>query len=132
MQDAAVLGAVKARPGNAAGALRAECRPALTPPARGGCKIWRSGWKNARGAGRTKEWDLEEDEEAAGQICKAIALASLLPHVTTDHPCALSGSTRFSAGGFVLVSVKALGKMVDSRTIEGPDEKFHCPIVQAR
>jgi hypothetical protein len=60
-----VLGAVKARPGNAGGALRAECRPALTPPARGGCKIWRSGWKNARGAGRTKEWDLEEDEEAA-------------------------------------------------------------------
>jgi hypothetical protein len=47
-----VLGAVKARPGNAEGASRAECRPALTPPARGGCKIWRSGWKNARGAGR--------------------------------------------------------------------------------
>jgi len=42
-----------------------------------------------------------------GQICKAIALASLLPHVTTDHLCALSRSTRFSAGGFVLVSVKA-------------------------
>jgi hypothetical protein len=61
-----VLVAVKARPGNAAGALRAECRPALTPPARGGCEIWRSGWKNARGAGRTKEWDLEEGEEAGG------------------------------------------------------------------
>jgi hypothetical protein len=45
-------------------------------------------------------------KKPAGQICKAIALASLLPHVTTDHPCALSGSTRFSAGGFVLVSVK--------------------------
>jgi hypothetical protein len=43
IERAAVLGAVKARPGNAAGALRPECRPALTPPARGGCKIWRSG-----------------------------------------------------------------------------------------
>jgi hypothetical protein len=55
IERAAVLGAVKARPGNAAGALRPECRPALTPPARGGCKIWRSGRKNARGAGQTKE-----------------------------------------------------------------------------
>src|SRR4029077_6287192 len=110
MQHAAVPVAARARPGNAGGALRAECRPALTPPARGGCKIWRSGWKNARGAGRTKEWDLEEDEEAAGQMCTEIGLASLLPHVTTDHPCALSGSTRFSAGGFVLVSVKGKKK----------------------
>jgi hypothetical protein len=63
-----VLRAVKARPGNAGGALRAECRPALTPPARGGCKIWRSGRKNARGAGRTKEWDREEDEEAGADL----------------------------------------------------------------
>jgi hypothetical protein len=93
----------------------------VLPPARGGCKIWRSGWKNARGAGRTKEWDLEEDEEAgAGQICKAIALASLLPHVTTNHPCALSGSTRFSAGGFALVSVKAEG--LESKTNSWWDE----------
>src|SRR5215475_917615 len=103
-------GPSRRRPGNAGGALQAECRPALTPPARGGCKIWRSGRKNARGAGRTKEWDLEEDEEdgGGGQICKAIPLASLLPHVTTDHPCALSGSTKLRAGGFVLVSVKAI------------------------
>jgi hypothetical protein len=56
--------------------------------------------------GSNQRMGLGEDEEAAGQICKAIAFASLLPHVTTDHPCALSGSTRFSAGGFVLVSVK--------------------------
>src|SRR5215467_13009134 len=120
MQDAAVLGAVKARPGNAAAALRAECRPALTPPARGGCKIWRSGRKNARGAGRTKEWDLEEDEEdGGGQICKAIPLASLLPHVTTDHPCALSGSTKLRAGGFVLVSVKAEVAKIAERVVAG-------------
>jgi hypothetical protein len=45
-----------------------ECRPALTPPARDGCKIWRSGWKNARGAGRTKEWDLEKVEEAGSDL----------------------------------------------------------------
>jgi hypothetical protein len=46
-------------------------------------------------------------KKPAGQICKAIALASLLPHVTTDHPCALSVSTRLRADGVVLVSVKA-------------------------
>jgi hypothetical protein len=50
----AVLGPIKAK------ALRvaAKTRPALTGPARGGCAIWRSGRKNARGAGRTKEWNL--------------------------------------------------------------------------
>jgi hypothetical protein len=37
--------------------VAAKTRPALTGPARGGCEIWRSGRKNARGAGRTKEWD---------------------------------------------------------------------------
>ena len=36
--------------------VAAKARPALTGPARGGCEIWRSGRKNARGAGRTKEW----------------------------------------------------------------------------
>jgi hypothetical protein len=38
--------------------VAAKTRPALTGPARGGCAIWRSGRKNARGAGRTKEWNL--------------------------------------------------------------------------
>jgi hypothetical protein len=69
-----VLGAIKARPGNAGGALRAECRPALTPPARRGCKIWRSGRKNARGAGRTKEWGTWKRTKKLGQICKALRL----------------------------------------------------------
>ena len=47
-----MLGPIKA------GALRvaAKARPALTGPARGGWETWRSGRKNARGAGRTKEW----------------------------------------------------------------------------
>src|ERR1700720_413559 len=36
--------------------VAAKTRPALTGPARGGCEIWRSGRRNARGAGRTKEW----------------------------------------------------------------------------
>ena len=47
LERAAVLGPVKAK------ALRvaAKTRPALTGPARDGCEIWRSGWKNARGAG---------------------------------------------------------------------------------
>src|SRR5450631_1243900 len=38
--------------------VAAKTRPALTGPARGGCAIWRSGRKNTRGAGRTKEWNL--------------------------------------------------------------------------
>jgi hypothetical protein len=51
IERAAVLGPVKAK------ALRvaAKTRPALTDPARDGCEIQRSGRKNARGAGRTKE-----------------------------------------------------------------------------
>src|SRR6266699_3812351 len=40
----------------------AKTRPALTGPARDGCEIRRSGWKNARGAGRTKEWPQREQE----------------------------------------------------------------------
>ena len=54
IERAAVLGPVKARPLRVA----AKTRPALTGPARDGCAIWRSGRKNARGAGRTKEWNL--------------------------------------------------------------------------
>jgi hypothetical protein len=50
-QHATVLGPIKAKPLRVA----AKARPALTGPARGGCDIWRSGRKNARGAGRTKE-----------------------------------------------------------------------------
>ena len=38
--------------------VAAKTRPALTGPARDGCAIRRSGRKNARGAGRTKEWNL--------------------------------------------------------------------------
>jgi hypothetical protein len=42
---AAVLAAVKARPGNAGGALRTKCWPALTAPARGGTRDLWSGRK---------------------------------------------------------------------------------------
>jgi hypothetical protein len=58
IEDATVLGPIKAR------ALRvaAKMRPALTGPARGCCDNWRSGWKNARGAGRTKEYAPREQE----------------------------------------------------------------------
>jgi hypothetical protein len=51
VEDATVLGPIKAKPLRVA----AKTRPALTGPARGGCENWRSGWKNTRGAGRTKE-----------------------------------------------------------------------------
>src|ERR1700676_819100 len=52
IKDATVLGPIKAKPFG----WPRKTRPALTGPARGGCEIWRSGRKNARGAGRTKEW----------------------------------------------------------------------------
>ena len=42
-----------------------ERRPTLTGPARGGCEIGRSGRKNARGAGRTKEWT----QRLEGRMC---------------------------------------------------------------
>src|SRR5712691_2566946 len=54
IERAAVLGPVKAEP---FGWPRRRGQP-LTGPARDGCEIWRSGRKNARGAGRTKEWNL--------------------------------------------------------------------------
>src|ERR1700682_3163109 len=62
IQHAAVLGPVKAKP---FGWPRRKTRPALTGPARGGSEIWRSGRKNARGAGRTKEWT----QRSEGRMC---------------------------------------------------------------
>ena len=59
-----MLGPIKAKPLRVA----AKTRPALTGPARGGCGIRRSGRKNARGAGRTKEWTLEEDEKPGSDL----------------------------------------------------------------
>jgi len=52
---AAVLGAVKARPGNTEIALPAECRPTLTAPARDGVRDLRSGRKKACGAVEQKK-----------------------------------------------------------------------------
>jgi hypothetical protein len=53
----------------------------------------------------------DRDEEAGSDPRNP--LIQLYPHtccVTTAHVCALSGSTRLSAGGFVLVSVKGITK----------------------
>src|ERR1700704_6496714 len=52
IEHATVLGPIKAKPFG----WPRKTRPALTGPARGGCEFRRSGRKNARGAGRTKEW----------------------------------------------------------------------------
>ena len=51
--------------------VAAKTRPALTGPARGGCWIWRSGRKNARGAGRTKEWTWRRMQKPRAdlQVC---------------------------------------------------------------
>src|ERR1700686_4644248 len=48
--------------------VAAKTRPALTGPARGGCAIWRSGRKNARGAGGTKEWTQQNRETPSIEI----------------------------------------------------------------
>ncbi len=62
-----MLGAVKARPGNAGGTLRAECRPALTPP----CARRFAGRDGRMLAApvEPKNGNLEEDEEAGGSEC---------------------------------------------------------------
>lgn len=61
--------------------VAAKTRPALTGPARGGCAIWRSGRKNARGPGRTKEW------EPIYTISKQIIN---LRHAPPASPCSVS------------------------------------------
>src|SRR3954471_2069682 len=66
LKHAAVLEAVKVRPGNAGVAATAEWRPTLTASARVGVGSLRSGRKNARGAGRTKEWTQEGKVPASG------------------------------------------------------------------
>jgi hypothetical protein len=48
--------------------VAAKTRPALTGLARGGCAIWRSGRKNARGAGRTKEWTQQNRKTPSTEI----------------------------------------------------------------
>src|SRR3954470_9228297 len=66
LKHAAVLEAVKVRPGNAGVAATAEWRPTLTASARVGVGSLRSGRKNARGAGRTKEWTQERKSQHRG------------------------------------------------------------------
>jgi hypothetical protein len=54
--------------------VAAKTRPALTVPARGGFEIRRSGRKNARGAGRTKEWTQQNRKTPSIEIvdfCRA-------------------------------------------------------------
>src|SRR4051812_34058587 len=66
LKHAAVLEAVKVRPGNAGVAATAEWRPTLTASARVGVGSLRSGRKNARGAGRTKEGTQERKSQHRG------------------------------------------------------------------
>ena len=68
------IGACRRARANQGQALRlaAKTRPALTGPARGGGGIWRSGRKNARGAGRTKECPQQENKKT-GLVLKACA-----------------------------------------------------------
>jgi hypothetical protein len=72
VEDATVLGPIKAKPLRVA----AKTRPALTGPARGGCENWRSGWKNTRGAGRTKECAPRERENRQFQTAGFQAISA--------------------------------------------------------
>jgi hypothetical protein len=109
MQDAAVLGGRQGAAGKRRRCLTDRVPAGLEAPCARRLQDLAVGTEECSRRGSNKEWDPEQGEEAGGSDLQGIALASLLPRVTTDHPCALSGSTtRLSAGGFVLVSVKGL------------------------
>src|SRR5450755_143340 len=90
--------------------VAAKTRPALTGPARGGCAFWRSGRKNARGAGRTKEWTPTWiiSKEIA-DLCRAPAASSCsvsildAVHMLTFYRvCAKRGSLLANVVGIVV------------------------------
>jgi hypothetical protein len=70
--------------------VAAKTRPALTGPARGGCAISRSGRKNARGAGRTKEWNPPKQSTKIADLCSDLRLSlysvSILAAIHTHRP----------------------------------------------
>src|SRR6266478_4938112 len=69
----------------------AEEAPSLTATARDGDGNVRSGWKNARGAGRSKEWSNN-----ARQKCRDAPLTKKAPY----KPDALIGHVRFDERGW--------------------------------
>src|SRR6266576_3093604 len=85
-QPAAVLASVKDKPFGGA-----EEAPSLTATARDGGGNVRSGWKNARGAGRTKEWSNN-----ARQKWRDAPLTKKAPY----KPDALIGHVRFDERGW--------------------------------
>ena len=68
----------------------AEEAPSLTAAARDGDRNMRSGRKNARGAGRTKEWNAKDDAK-----WRDATLTKNAPY----KPDARIGLVRFCAGG---------------------------------
>jgi len=86
-------------------ACMTERRPALTAPARGGVGDLRSGRKKACGAVEQKKGQKEgrvlEPHRAlrTAGVCRTDRVDDRHRH----HVCALGGSTRWSAGGFILV-----------------------------
>src|SRR5947208_16418328 len=101
-QGQAPLGSSRGRPPRSRAACRrarvrqgqafggAEEAPSLTATARDGGGNVRSGWKNARGAGRTKEWSNN-----ARQKWRDAPLTKKAPY----KPYARIGPVRFCAGG---------------------------------
>jgi len=84
-QLAAVLASVKDKAYGGA-----EEAPSLTAAARDGDRNMRSGRKNARGAGRTKEWNAKDDAK-----WRDATLTKNAPY----KPDARIGLVRFCAGG---------------------------------
>jgi hypothetical protein len=76
--------------------VAAKTRPALTAPARGGCEIWRSGRKNARGAGRTKEWTRQNRNATQELNAPPTAISSRPPAL--DHNAISSTTSKRQSG----------------------------------
>jgi hypothetical protein len=74
----------------------------LTVPARGGCENWRSGRKNARGAGQTKESTQEIVTANPHSNCRLLASTT----ICLDHKLISSTtSKRQSGAAFALITI---------------------------
>jgi len=92
--------------------VAAKTRPALTGPARDGCAIWRSGRKNARGAGRTKEWNLRTqypNRYSTSPHPTGVAMFGIIPDRRSQGATAFAnhrGTPRRPTSRFALSSIR--------------------------
>ena len=65
----------------------AEEAPSLTAAARDGDGNMRSGWKNARGAGRTEEWNAKDDQNRVTPLDKESPIQAVCPNWARTDLC---------------------------------------------